>query len=126
MKSALFLLLGFSPIFAWAGLPGGGGRLEARIVDDLTGQPLAARVVDNPDLRNRILPRNVSVFAHTSPVYFLKDGQKVREPASVAYLRKYVEGTLHWLGTHPAFFDERDRQNAQRDAEEALRVYRSL
>jgi len=87
---------------------------------------IAARVADNPDLRNRILPRNVSVFAHTSPVYFLKDGHKVREPASIAYLRKYAEGTLRWLGTHPKFFNERDWQNARQDAEEALRVYSSL
>ena len=56
-------------------------------------------MVDHPDLRNRILPRDLSVFAHTDPVYFLKDGHKVREEASIEYLCKYVEGTLHWLGT---------------------------
>ena len=39
----------------------------------------AARVIDHPDLPNRILPRGVSVFAHTSPIYFLRDGRNVRE-----------------------------------------------
>jgi hypothetical protein len=87
---------------------------------------LAARVADHPDIRNRILPRGVSVFAHTSPVYFLKDGQKVREEASIAYLRKYVEGVLHWLGTNPQFANDEDRRNAKRWAEEALRIYQSL
>jgi hypothetical protein len=87
---------------------------------------LAARVVDHPDLKNRILPRELSVFAHTDPIYFLQDGRKVREEASIVYLRKYVRGVLHWLGTGPAFANEEDRRTAQRSAEEALRFYEGL
>ncbi|OHB64759.1 MAG: hypothetical protein A2Y76_15730 [Planctomycetes bacterium RBG_13_60_9] len=87
---------------------------------------LAARVVDHPDLKNRILPRDVSVFAHTDPIYFLQDGRKVREEPSVVYLRKYVQGTLHWLGTKPPFANEDDRREALRSAEEALRFYEGL
>jgi hypothetical protein len=87
---------------------------------------LAARVVDHPDLKNRILPRELSVFAHTDPIYFLQDGRKVREEASVAYLRKYVKGVLHWLGTEPSFANEQDRREARRAAEEALRLYEGL
>jgi hypothetical protein len=66
------------------------------------------------------------VFAHTSPVYFLQDGRKVREPESIAYLRKYVTGLLHWLQGHPTFARTEDRRNAQRDAEQALRVLDAL
>jgi hypothetical protein len=87
---------------------------------------LAARVVDHPDLRNRILPREVSVFAHTDPIYFLRDGHKVREEASIVYLRKYVKGVLHWLDTKPPFGNEEDRREARRSAEEALRFYENL
>jgi hypothetical protein len=87
---------------------------------------LAARVVDNPDLRNPILPRNTSVFAHTAPVYFLRDGLKVREQASIDYLKKYVEGVLHWLSTRPPFYNEEDRQRAQKTAEEALAFFKRL
>jgi hypothetical protein len=87
---------------------------------------LAARVVDHPDLKNRILPRDVSVFAHTDPIYFLQDGRKVREEASVMYLRKYVRGVLHWLGTRPPFANEEDRRQAQQAAEEALQFYEGL
>jgi hypothetical protein len=87
---------------------------------------LAARVVDHPDLKNRILPRDLSVFAHTDPIYFLQDGRKVREEASVAYLRKYVQGTLHWLGTEPTFANQEDRREARRAAEEAQRFYEGL
>lgn len=87
---------------------------------------LAARVVEHPDLRDRILPRGLSVFAHTSPVYFFKDGNKVREEASITYLQKYVKGTLHWLGTNPQFTTEEDLQAAKQAAGEALQVYKDL
>jgi hypothetical protein len=87
---------------------------------------LAARVVDHPDLKNRILPRDVSVFAHTDPIYFLQDGRKVREEASVVYLRKYVKGVLHWLDTNPKFANDEDRREARRSAEEALKFYEGL
>jgi hypothetical protein len=87
---------------------------------------LAARVLDHPDLKNRILPRELSVFAHTSPVYFLQEGRRVREKASIAYLTKYVEGVIHWLGTNPKFAKKDDLNAARREAEEALQVYRAL
>jgi hypothetical protein len=66
------------------------------------------------------------VFAHTNPVYFLQDGRKVREEASIAYLRKYVKGVLHWLDTDPRFANDEDRREARRAAEEALRFYEGL
>jgi hypothetical protein len=87
---------------------------------------LAARVIDHPDLPNRILPRGVSVFAHTSPVYFLRDGQNVREPSSIEYLQKWVKGLQHWLQTDPPFASDQDKQNARRTADEALRFYQGL
>jgi hypothetical protein len=87
---------------------------------------LAARVIDNPDLRNPILPRGLSVFAHTSPVYFLRDGRNVRYEASIAYLCKYVAGALHWLNTNPKFMRGEDLVNARKEAEQALRYYKNL
>jgi hypothetical protein len=87
---------------------------------------LAARALANPDLTPRLLARESSVFSHTSPVYFLQEGRKVREEASIVYLRKYVKGLLHWLSTKPAFANNKDRDAVQRDAEEALRVYEGL
>lgn len=84
---------------------------------------LAARVMDHPDLRKPILPRGLTVFAHTSPVYFLRDGQNVREPASVQYLRKYVEGVIHWLGTQPEFATAGALRDARQEAQEALKYY---
>ncbi|MBN1362698.1 MAG: CehA/McbA family metallohydrolase [Sedimentisphaerales bacterium] len=102
-------------------------KLEVETTVELTGSAwLAARVVDHPDLLNRVLPRGLSVFAHTSPVYFLQDGRKVREEPSIAYLQKYVQGVLHWLDTNPDFALKEDRRDARQAAEEALEFYRNL
>jgi hypothetical protein len=87
---------------------------------------IAARVADDPDNKQRILPRGLSVFAHTNPVYFLQKGQPVKEEASIQYLQKYVKGTIHWLQANPAFTNPDDRLEALKLSEEALRTYRSL
>jgi hypothetical protein len=87
---------------------------------------IAARAFADPDITPRLLPRESSVFAHTNPVYFLQDGRKVREEASVGYLRRWVTALLHWLSTRPRFASEADRAAVQRDAEKALRIYQGL
>jgi hypothetical protein len=87
---------------------------------------IAARVADDPDNKQRILPRGLSVFAHTNPVYFLKDGIKIKEEASIDYLQKYVRGTIHWLQTNPAFDNPDDRIEALKLAGDALQIYESL
>ncbi len=50
----------------------------------------------------------------------------MREEASVAYLRRYASGLLHWLSTRPAFANEGDRRNLERDAAQAMRLYERL
>ena len=95
-------------------------------VDLATSAWLAARVLDDPDLNPRVLPRGASVFAHTNPVYFLRDGRKVREEPSIAYLGKWVAGFLRWLERNPPFASAEDRRTAQQDAEQALRVLSGL
>jgi len=87
---------------------------------------IAARVADDPDNKQRILPRGLSVFAHTNPVYFLQDGTRVKEEASILYLQNYVKGTIHWLQTNPSFNNPADRLEALKLAEEANRIYESL
>lgn len=86
----------------------------------------AARVSEHPDIRRRILPRGLSVFAHTTPAYFLQNGRNVREQASIDYLRKYVGGVIHWLDTKPDFGREDDRAAARESAEQALAYYERL
>ena len=100
-------------------------RLEATVQLDKSGW-LAARAFSDPDRTPRLVARECSLFSHTSPVYFLQDGRNVREEASVVYLRKYVKGFMNWLGTKPAFDNEKNRAAVQRDVEEALRYYEGL
>jgi hypothetical protein len=59
-------------------------------------------------------------------VFYIRSGQKIREEASVLYLRKYVQGVLHWLSTNPKFFTQADILNAEQEAREALRFYQAL
>ena len=99
--------------------------IEATVKLERSGW-LAARVVDHPDLRKPILPRNLTVFAHTSPIYFLRDGGKVRDQASIEYLCQYVNGVIHWLGTQPSFATAEALRDAQREAQQALRYYTNL
>jgi hypothetical protein len=87
---------------------------------------ISARVVDPSNFRVRILPRDLTVFAHTNPVYFLKEGKKVKEKASVEYLQKYVQGTINWLQTNPVFNNPEDAAEALRLAKKAYKIYESL
>ena len=121
-------VVGHKTVPVWSNAPVDGVyTMEVQAGVELTRSSwLAARVVDHPDLRNRILPREVSVFAHTSPVYFLREGRNIRESASIEYLQKWVAGVLHWLDSDPPFVHEQDRRNAREAAEQALRYYRSL
>jgi hypothetical protein len=87
---------------------------------------IAARVAASPASSNPILPRGLTVFAHTNPVYFLQNGAKVRELASVRYLQRYVKGTIHWLNTGARFRSAAEKEEALRLADRALRFYVDL
>jgi len=72
--------------------PDGLYTLEVEGTFDLSKSSwLAARVAEDPASKNRILPRGLTVFAHTNPVYFLREGAKVRELSSVHYLQKILK-----------------------------------
>jgi len=100
-------------------------ELEATIDLDRSSW-VAARVVEPAGSRNQILPRSLTVFAHTNPVYFLLNGAKVRELSSIQYLEKYVRGTIHWLNTEATFRTPAEKEEALRQAEEARRFYSAL
>lgn len=87
---------------------------------------IAARVADSPGSRARILPRGLTVFAHTNPIYFLKEGGKVRDVASIRYLQKYVKGTIHWLQTAARFRNAAEKEEALRLAAETRRLFAEL
>lgn len=100
-------------------------QLESRI-ELRESSWLAARVAQRVAVRRRILPRGLTVYAHTNPVYFLEGGKRVLEAESVEYLQKYVRGTLHWLKTGARFASPEVKQEAIELAEEALLIYEDL
>jgi hypothetical protein len=87
---------------------------------------LAARVAESPASRNRLLPRGLTVFAHTNPVYFLRNAAKVRELSSIHYLQKYVAGTIRWLNTGARFRTPAEKEEALRLADQARRLFAQL
>jgi hypothetical protein len=100
-------------------------ELEATIDLDRSSW-LAARVAEQPGSRNQILPLGLTVFAHSNPVYFLRNGAKVRESASIQYLERYVKGTIHWLNTGARFRTPAEKEEALRQAEQARQFYARL
>jgi hypothetical protein len=87
---------------------------------------IAARVARPTGRRNRILPRELTVYAHTNPIYFLREGKQVCQEASIQYLITYIQASMHWYRTGAIFESEEVRTEALHQAEQALRIYRSL
>ena len=59
-----------------------------------------------------ILPRNLTVFAHTNPVYFFMDGKPVYKEASVNYLLNYLESERNWIMKHSNFTGTKEKEEA--------------
>ena len=100
-------------------------KIEARI--DLDDSAWVAARVSEPSREGKlILPRDLTVFAHSNPVYFLRDGAKVRRQESIDHLMLYLRYSDRWFRTAARFETESTRQEAIQAAEQALEYYRSL
>jgi hypothetical protein len=100
-------------------------KVEARI--DLDHSVWVAARVSEPDREGKlILPRDLTVFAHSDPVYFLRDGAKVRRQESIDHLMLYLRYSDRWFRTAARFETESTRREAIQAAEQALEYYRSL
>jgi hypothetical protein len=87
---------------------------------------VAARVSEPSPEGKLILPRNLTVFAHANPVYFLRDGAKVRVQESIDHLKLYLSYTGRWFQTAAKFGTGAQKQEAEEAVEQALRSYDSL
>jgi hypothetical protein len=106
---------------------GGVYQMEVETTLDLQRSSwVAARVAEEPGMHQRILPRGLTVFAHTNPLYYLRGGAKVREAGSIAYLQKYVKAATHWLNTGARFATPAEKEEALRLADQARRIYAGL
>ena len=66
------------------------------------------------------------MFAHTNPIYFPRNGTKVRELSSIRYLQNTFKGPCTGLDTGARFAATAEKQEALRLAEQARRLYAGL
>ncbi len=85
---------------------------------------IAGRVtsLDTPQM----LPRNLTVFAHSNPVYFLRDKKAVYMKESVDYLIDYLKSSRNWIGNFAEFTSKNEKEQAVMYLEKAEKVLREL
>ncbi len=69
-----------------------------------------------------ILPRNLTVFAHSNPVYFLQNEKSVHVEKSVEYLKTYQKAVRNWIELFSNFGSEAEKDEASMYLEEAERA----
>lgn len=85
---------------------------------------IAARAAPRSDDTSRgILPGRLHVFAHSNPIWFLKDDRPVRVEAARRYLTKYVDGAIHWYTNSAQFATTEERAEALANARRARQFY---
>ena len=100
-------------------------ELESPIALDRSAW-IAARVSDPPGEAKPMLPRRIPVFAHANPIYFLRQGKKVRKQESIDHLVLYLRYAEHWFRTGARFENETKKREAIEAAQRAIAVYRAL
>ena len=96
--------------------------LAARVCEDMDGYrkrgvdfqnvhvPQGTRLSDYYGTR-----RPETVFAHSSPVYLIRDGAPIRSWEDAEYFVRYIDNAIHWLDTEAKFARPADKQ-ASKDA----------
>jgi hypothetical protein len=59
--------------------------------------------------------RPETVFAHSSPVYLIRDGAPIRSWEDAEYFVRYIDNAIHWLDTEAKFARPADKR-ASKDA----------
>ena len=87
---------------------------------------VAARVAESDGAGSGPMPRGMNVFAHANPIYFLRDGAKVRVQEAIDHLILYLRYTEHWFQTKAEFESPQKKREAVELAQRALQIYRDL
>ena len=69
-----------------------------------------------------ILPRNLTVFAHSNPVYFLQNEESVYVEKSVEYLKTYQKAVRNWIELFSNFGSKAEKDETWMYLEEAERA----
>ena len=67
--------------------------------------------------------RPETVFAHSSPVYAVRDGQPIRSSADAGYFIKYIDTAIDWLRTKGRFASASDQRASIEAFEKGRAVY---
>jgi hypothetical protein len=67
--------------------------------------------------------RPETVFAHSSPVYVIRDGQPIRSQADAEYYVRYLDNAVRWLETEGKFARLADKQASIQAFEQGRAVY---
>jgi hypothetical protein len=101
-------------LVAWEDMTKGAKLHTTELVTELALERstwIAARVTSLDAAR--MLPRGLTTFAHSNPVYFLQNGKSVRVAASVNYLKTYLKSTHNWLEKHAKFATSTEQEEAR-------------
>jgi hypothetical protein len=67
--------------------------------------------------------RPETVFAHSSPVYVIRDGEPIRSQADAEYYVRYINNAIRWLETEAKFARPADKQASIQAFEQGREVY---
>ena len=104
--------------------------LAARVCEDLDGYrkhgldfqevhvPEGTRLSDYYGTR-----RPETVFAHSSPVYVIRDGEPIRSQDDAEYYVRYIDNSIRWLETEARFARPSDKRASIQAFEQGRAVY---
>jgi hypothetical protein len=106
--------------------------LAARVSEDMDGYrkrgvdfqevhvPRGTRLSDYYGTR-----RPETVFAHSSPVYLIRDGAAIRNWEDAEYFVRYIDNAVHWLETEAKFARPADKQASKEAFAQGRAVYQA-
>ncbi len=106
--------------------------LAARVCEDMDGYrkrglnfqdvhvPQGTRLSDYYGTR-----RPETVFAHSSPVYIVRDGVPIRNWDDAEYFARYIDNSIHWLETEAKFARPADKQASVEAFVQGRAVYKA-
>ena len=71
---------------------------------------------------SKMLPRNLTVFAHSNPVFLFRDGKPTYVPASENYLKLYQKAAVNWVEKYSNFKNGTERERALQYLQEAQKA----
>jgi hypothetical protein len=106
--------------------------LAARVCEDLEGYrrrgvdfqeihvPRGTRLSDYYGTR-----RPETVFAHSSPVYLIRNGAAIRNWEDAEYFARYMDNAIHWLETEAKFARPANKQASIQAFTEGRAIYQA-